>query len=60
MSVEVYIIKERQYTIIDSRAIVSFITPKLIKGLRVKPKSKQRLYLIIIANREPIKGTDNR
>ena len=60
MSVKVLIIKEKQYTIIDSRATVSFITPKLMKGLGVKPKGKQRLYLIIITNREPTKGIDNR
>jgi len=59
LSIEVLIIKEKQYTIIDLGAIVSFIMLNLIKGLRVKPKSKQRLYLITIANREPIKGTDN-
>ena len=60
MSVEVFIIKEKQYAIIDLGATVSFMTLNLMKGLGVKPKSKQRLYLITIANREPIKGIDNR
>ena len=59
MSVEVLIIKEKQYAMIDLGATVSFITLNLMKGLGVKPESKQRLYLITIANREPTKGTDN-